>query len=133
MKSLQIFKKWFWSHESFRRLRPRLMTMILALVLVWTSGEILCNTNSGVFIASHATATHRARYQAIYEIVHNLGKALGPLVMGFYLLGHDYHQGWLLVALICGLAAAGMVVMQYTLIRPSEASPVPAQQGAGDA
>lgn len=33
MKSLQIFKKWFWSHESFRRLRPRLMTMILALVL----------------------------------------------------------------------------------------------------
>ena len=33
MKSLQIFKKWFWSNECFRRLRPRLMTMILALVL----------------------------------------------------------------------------------------------------
>ena len=33
MKSLQMFKGWFWSHEFFRRLRPRLMTMILALVL----------------------------------------------------------------------------------------------------
>ena len=33
MKSLQMFKKWYWSHEYFRHLRPRLMTMILALVL----------------------------------------------------------------------------------------------------
>ena len=33
MKSLQMFKGWFWSHEFFRRLRPRLMTMMLALVL----------------------------------------------------------------------------------------------------
>ena len=33
MKSFQSFRKWFWSHEIFRRLRPRLMTMMLALVL----------------------------------------------------------------------------------------------------
>ena len=33
MKSLQIFKKWFWSHEYFRRLRPRLMAMMLVLVM----------------------------------------------------------------------------------------------------
>ena len=33
MKGFQSFKNWFWNHEIFRRLRPRLMTMMLALVL----------------------------------------------------------------------------------------------------
>ncbi len=33
MKGFQSFKNCFWSRESFRRLQPRLMTMMLALVL----------------------------------------------------------------------------------------------------
>ena len=97
------------------------MTLILPLVLVWTVAEILCNTNSGVFIANHAPATHRARYQSVYDLTHKLGKALGPLVMGFYLgIGHTYHQGWLFVAIICGLAALGLALLQRRLVRQAD-------------
>lgn len=94
------------------------MALILPLVLVWTVAEILCNTNSGVFIANHAPATHRARYQSVYDLTHNLGKALGPLIMGFYLsMDHTYQQGWLFVAILCGLAALGLALLQRRLVR----------------
>lgn len=88
---------------------------VLCLVLVWTAGEILCNTNSGVFIANHAPASHRARYQSIYDIIQNLGKAAGPFLMGFFLLRYNYSQAWLFVALLCLLAAGGLLLLQRRL------------------
>ncbi|MBQ6807719.1 MAG: MFS transporter [Firmicutes bacterium] len=94
--------------------------LLLSLVLVWTVGEILCNTNSGVFIANHAPASHRARYQSIYDIIQNLGKAAGPFLMGFYLLGHSYQQGWLFVSGLCLLAALGLILLQRHPALPPE-------------
>ena len=97
-----------------------IMELLLSLVLVWTVGEILCNTNSGVFIANHAPASHRARYQSIYDIIQNLGKAAGPFLMGFYLLGHSYQQGWLFVSGLCLLAALGLILLQRHPALPPE-------------
>ena len=90
---------------------------LLPFVVIWSAGEILCNTNSGVFIANHAPASHRARYQSIYDVIQNLGKAAGPLLMGFFLLWHSYRQGWILVSLLCLLAAWGLALLQRSLKR----------------
>ncbi|MDO4731895.1 MAG: MFS transporter [Bacillota bacterium] len=79
--------------------------LLLFLVFLWTVGEILCNTNSGLFIAGQAPLSHRARYQSIYDVIQSLGKATGPIIMGLFLLKSSYQQGWLLVGGLCLLAA----------------------------
>jgi len=85
--------------------------VILLLVIVWTCGEVLCNTNTGVFIANHTPLTHRARFQSIYEIIQGTGRAIGPLLMSSFLLNHSYSQGWLLVSLVSFSAVLGYYIL----------------------
>lgn len=85
--------------------------IILLLVIVWTCGEVLCATNSGVFIANNTPLTHRARFQSIYEIIQGTGRAIGPLLMSSFLLNHSYSQGWLLVSLVSFCAVMGYYIL----------------------
>ncbi len=86
----------------------RLMYLLVAL---WSAGEVVAATNSGVFIASHSPISHRARFQSVYDVVHGLGRSLGPLVMGFYLQGHGIDSAWLIIGGASGLAALGFFLM----------------------
>lgn len=92
------------------------IVFILLLVVVWSTGEVLSAANTGVFIANHAPITHRARFQSIYEIIQGTGRAIGPLLMSFFLLGHTFSQGWLLVGIVSLSAGIGY----YILYRCSE-------------
>lgn len=85
--------------------------LFYGLVLVWTAGEIVSATNSGVFIANHAPVSHRARFQSIYDIIHGTGRALGPLLMGYFLAVNSKAAAWMLVGGLCLLAAAGFFAM----------------------
>lgn len=70
-------------------------------VVVWTCGEILISTGSGVFIATYAPDTHRARFQSLYEMARGLGRGIGPNVFGMYLMTHSYSSTWRVISLIC--------------------------------
>lgn len=87
------------------------LIMIYLLVFIWTAGEALASTNTGVFIANHAPVTHRARFQSIYDLIQGTGRALGPLLMGVYLTGHTIPEAWLLTGSLCLLAVLGYLGM----------------------
>jgi len=84
---------------------------IFLLVIIWSCGEVLCAANTGVFIANHSPITHRARFQSVYEIIQGTGRAIGPLLMGYFLLDNDFSQGWLLVSFVSLCAVIGYYIM----------------------
>lgn len=103
---------------------------IYGLTLLWSAGEIIASTNTGVFLANHAPASHRARFQSIYELVQGLGRACGPLVMGLYLIRHSYAQAWHLVGLLCLLAGICFLVMHLQYQRKKRQAALPQRHAA---
>ncbi len=81
------------------------------LVLVWTAGEVIDASNTGVFIANHAPKEFRARYQSIYDIIQGTGRAVGPMIMGSFLMNHTASQGWLLCGGLCVISAVAYFLM----------------------
>ncbi len=79
---------------------------------IWTTGEVLSATNMGVYIANHTPVTHRARFQSIVDVVGNAGRALGPVLIGYYLVGHTMPQSWLLIGGLCGIAAVAYMILE---------------------
>lgn len=80
--------------------------MILSTVL-WTIGEILHATNVGVYIANNSPKSHRARFNSLYGIISGAGQAMGPIIMGEYLLYNPIKNVWALtffIALMCSAA-----------------------------
>lgn len=80
--------------------------MILSTVL-WTIGEILNVTNVGVYIANNSPKSHRARFNSLYWIISGTGQAMGPVIMGKYLLRNPIKNVWSLtffIALMCSAA-----------------------------
>lgn len=87
----------------------RQFPLLVLLVFVWTTGEILISTSSGVYIAERAPITHRARFQSLYELAQGLGKGVAPAIMGYYLEEHTISEGWVLIAVIS--LATGAVLL----------------------
>lgn len=68
--------------------------------VIWTLGEILATTNTGVYIANHSPSSHRARFQSVHTIITSVGKILAPMIMGQYLVGHSITSGWYIVGIV---------------------------------
>lgn len=81
--------------------------MILSTVL-WTIGEILNATNVGVYIANNSPKSHRARFNSLYGIISGTGQAMGPIIMGEYLLKNPIKNVWLLTFFIAIACSAAM-------------------------
>ncbi|MGE5553126.1 MAG: MDR family MFS transporter [Betaproteobacteria bacterium] len=60
----------------------RRFPLFILSTVVWTVGEILVATNSGVYIANHSPLSHRARFSSVLSIVSGTGWAIGPNYMG---------------------------------------------------
>ncbi|GAB1476759.1 MFS transporter [Bacillota bacterium] len=88
------------------------LAVFYILTAVWTFGEIVSATNTGVYIANHSPATHRARFQSIFDIVQGTGRAIGPLTMGYFLMTYSISQAWGLVGVLCLIAAAALFVLR---------------------
>lgn len=91
--------------------------LIFALVAVWSAGEVMAAANCGVFIANNAPATHRARFQSIYDIIQGTGRAVGPMLMGAFLVSHSFSAAWILAASICLAAMVGYYILYRYCIR----------------
>ncbi|MFR7989656.1 MAG: MFS transporter [Anaerovoracaceae bacterium] len=94
-------------------------TVYLALVPLWTCGEIIYNTTGGIFIGSRAPEAYRARYQSLNSFATSLGQCAGPMIMSHFLIGNSYLGGWLLVSLV---SLAALFVISLVLRRENRLS-----------
>jgi len=86
--------------------------LFIISTIIWSCGEVLFTTNSGVYIASHTPITHRARFNSIVPFISSAGYALAPIIMGWYLKYKDIRSAWVLVFII-SLTAAGLMYLLY--------------------
>jgi MFS family permease len=76
--------------------------------LLWTAGEVLDATNSGVFIANHSPANHRGRFSSLFLIARGGGRALAPLLSGIILEAFEFSAVWLSALVLGGLLFLAM-------------------------
>lgn len=99
------------------------LNTFIIFAVVWTIGEVLSATNTGVYIANRTPISHRARLQAIYEIIQGTGRAIGPMVVGWYLMGNTIAESWLLIGGLCLLATfafTGLLLFEKALNKPNK-------------
>lgn len=85
--------------------------LYLFSTIVWTIGEILNATNSGVYIADHAPISHRGRFNSILTIITGTGSAIGPLIMGGYIKLYGVRMVWPLVFIVTMCASILMFIL----------------------
>ena len=84
--------------------------MLVISTILWTIGEILNSTNVGVYIANNTPKSHRGRFNSLYGIISGTGQALGPIVIGKYLLNNPLKNVWLIISFTAFLCALIMYV-----------------------
>ncbi|MEG1315190.1 MAG: MFS transporter [Anaerovoracaceae bacterium] len=77
------------------------IVVFMVAVAVWTAGEILISTGAGVYISNQSPDTHKGRCMSLYEFSRGVGKCLGPVLCGYFLVSHTYGQTWLVIAGLC--------------------------------
>lgn len=87
------------------------MPLILLSVYLWTMGEILGVTNTGVFIANNTPITHRSRFNAIISILGSLGHMLGPIVGGILVVHYSMNNLWVLTGVLSLVAFFGLMAI----------------------
>lgn len=83
--------------------------MIFISVFLWTIGEILGVTNTGVFVANHTPISHRSRFSAIIGFLRSLGNMLSPFIGGLLIVHFSMRNLWILTGLFALFAFFGMV------------------------
>ncbi len=73
--------------------------------IVWSIGEVLNTTNSGVYLANHAPASHRGRVLSLVPFINSAGFATGPVIMSIFLGNKDIKVGWILIFILSILAS----------------------------
>lgn len=85
-------------------------------VFIWTTGEIIATTNTGVYISNHSPVNHRGRFNSIIGIIQSVGRSAAPFFMGLYLKFHSNSQGWLLTASV-GIVAFVLLCILFMVER----------------
>ncbi len=87
--------------------------LVYILTPIWTAGEVILTVHNSILLGSRADDDYRGRYQSLYELTNSIGRMIGPVSMGYFLIAFSYNQGWILVAALCLVAA----VLLYTAFR----------------
>lgn len=88
------------------------MFLFVISTALWSIGEILVSTNTGVYIADHAPITHRGRFNSLFPIIRKTGSVLGPILAGFYIKFSNLRSLWLFIGVL-------MVVASFLMYRLS--------------
>ncbi|WP_458786803.1 MDR family MFS transporter [Vallitalea sediminicola] len=83
-------------------------------VFIWTTGEIIATTNTGVYISNHSPVNHRGRFNSIIGMIQAAGRSFAPFFMGMYLVSHSNSQGWILTAFVGIIAFIMLCVLFYS-------------------
>ncbi len=84
----------------------------LLSVILLTVGEILISINKSTYVAHRTPQMYIGRVNSMMFIVHDLGSALGPGIMGATLLAVGFPYIWLVVAGVMLIGALGMVLLK---------------------
>jgi len=84
------------------------LVYLLISTVVWTWGEIIFATNTGVFVAKYTPVNHRARFGAIRHLAMSGGQTLAPLLAGGLITGLGVRGVWFPVM---GLALIGAAAL----------------------
>lgn len=68
--------------------------IFIVSTVVWTIGEILNVTNSGVYIANHTPMSHRGRFNSILPLITGAGFTFGPYLMGGFIESYGIRMVW---------------------------------------
>ncbi|EQB88004.1 MFS family permease [Clostridium punense] len=91
--------------------------LYIMATIVWTVGEILNATNSGVYIADHAPSSHRGRFNSVLNIITNGGSAIGPVIMGGYIENLGVRYVWPLVFSVTMLSAILIYILHLREVK----------------
>ncbi|BEP28882.1 MFS transporter [Helicovermis profundi] len=73
--------------------------MFIVSTFIWTIGEVLIVTNSGVYIANNSPINYRGRFYAISSIAFSLGTTLGIVMSGILIHLFSIRILWLIVSI----------------------------------
>ncbi len=82
--------------------------VVFGLVVVWTVGEVLTNTNAQVFVLERASPAERGRLNVLLELAYEAGFGLGPVLAAPIVIRHG-------VAAVFPWAAAAAVVTSLVM------------------
>lgn len=85
-----------------------LLLPLLVATVIWTLGEVLISTNSGVYLAALSPVNYRARFSALSGIAFAVGGALGTWLAGWYLQNCTQKTLWIWIALLSLIASLCM-------------------------
>ena len=85
--------------------------IFFASILVWSVGEILINTNSGIFIAQKAPETHRGRCQSLLDLSWGCARCISLLVFSYLLEATSFHFCWIVISVTCLILALAAFAM----------------------
>ena len=80
-------------------------------IIFWSVGEILVNTNSGIFIAEKAPETHRGRCQSLIDLSWGCARCISLLVFSYLLEATSFHFCWVVISVTCLILALAAFAM----------------------
>lgn len=93
--------------------------MFIVSTIIWTIGEILHTTNSGVYIANHTPMSHRGRFNAVIPLITGAGFSVGPAIMGIYIKNRRVIDAWP-IAFAMAVAASILFYRLYIIENKKE-------------
>jgi MFS family permease len=70
--------------------------LYIAAAVIYTIGEILEATNSGVYIANHSPINHRGRFNAVIPLITGVGFSFGPSIFGRFIDAYGTRKLWIM-------------------------------------
>lgn len=84
---------------------------------IWTIGEILTSTSTGVYIADHTPESHRGRFNGLFNMVSGGGQVLGPILIGSFIGLFTVRLVWPLIFILAIFGALLMYMLYKSEIR----------------
>ncbi|URZ07815.1 MDR family MFS transporter [Clostridium felsineum] len=86
--------------------------LFILSTVIWSIGEILGATNTGVYISNNSPRNCRARFGAVGELIASLGGAIGIFISGKVIDSFGVNTTWIIVFVLALLGAAFMLILQ---------------------
>lgn len=97
------------------------LSMFILSTVIWTIGEIISATNSGVYVANHSPISHRGRFNALIHIIKGTGSSIAPYLMGGFIADHGVRNVWP-IQFVLGISAAFLMFLLGTYEKKSQES-----------